>query len=559
MTTLSRGSYMRCITAVCVALGTTAAFGCAPSDASCDGPCGTVVVDVGGAPESLLPVFTTSIDALSLSSLLFLPLAEIGNDLNFVGDDGFEPRLARSWTFEDSVTISFEMDPNARWHDGQPVTSHDVAFTFDLYRDPVINSDEEDDLRSIQSVRARDDRTVVFTYLRPYPEQFYDATFHMRIHPAHLLDTIPRASLASHPITRNPTGNGPYRFSRWDANQTVELVADPTFFLGVPGPARIILQVVPNQNTILTRLIAGESDFAVFIPPPLVPRLDEATHINKVGYPSTVNMFVAFNFNDRTDPTKPHALFRHRYIREAISLAIDRDAIAQATFGDGGAVPSGPTNQASPLWNLDIPKIRFDTARARELLAAEGWGDSDGDGIIDRGGRPLTFELIVPSSSMPRRQGAIIMERQLRQIGIDMRIREVEMTSHSDQTQAGRFDASYMGFSQDPKPLNSLVGLWGSDGANNYGQYTNPRFDSLLAATASGTDADQTRRTWIGALGVIQSDWPAVWMVAPSIVSAVHIRFENVVVRPDQNWGATIWRWRVRPDQMLPRDRVGIQ
>ena len=268
-------------------------------------------------------------------------------------------------------------------------------------------------------------------------------------------------------------------------------------------------------------------------------------------------------------------LRQHLDTGQAADLAVDRMSRAaplvrrcrctRSIRRASGCEPlDGPRRPArnsgsSPLWNLDIPKIRYDTARARELLAAEGWGDSDGDGIIDRGGRPLTFELIVPSSSMPRRQGAIIMERQLRQIGIDMRIREVEMTSHSDQTQAGRFDASYMGFSQDPKPLNSLVGLWGSDGANNYGQYTNPRFDSLLAATASGTDADQTRRTWIGALGVIQSDWPAVWMVAPSIVSAVHIRFENVVVRPDQNWGATIWRWRVRPDQMLPRDRVGIQ
>ena len=126
MTTLSRGSYMRCITAVCVALGTTAAFGCAPSDASCDGPCGTVVVDAWGAPEALLPVFTTSMDALAISSVMFLPLAEIGSDMNIVGDEGFEPRLARNWTFEDSVTIVFELDPRARWHDGTPVTARDI-------------------------------------------------------------------------------------------------------------------------------------------------------------------------------------------------------------------------------------------------------------------------------------------------------------------------------------------------------------------------------------------------------------------------------------------------
>ena len=86
----------------------TAVTACAPRDATCAGTCGTVVVDIGGAPETLLPVLAISVDALAIGSLMFLPLAEIGNDLNFVGDEGFQPRIARSWTFEDSVTIVFE-------------------------------------------------------------------------------------------------------------------------------------------------------------------------------------------------------------------------------------------------------------------------------------------------------------------------------------------------------------------------------------------------------------------------------------------------------------------
>jgi len=95
---------MRCTTAVCLTLGASAVLGCAPSDTSCDGPCGTVVVDAWSAPAALPPVFTTTTDTMALSSVMFLPLAEIGSDMNIVGDEGFEPRLASDWTFEDSVT-----------------------------------------------------------------------------------------------------------------------------------------------------------------------------------------------------------------------------------------------------------------------------------------------------------------------------------------------------------------------------------------------------------------------------------------------------------------------
>ena len=405
---------MRFITAVCVALGTTAAFGCAPSDASCDGPCGTVVVDAWGAPEALLPVFTTSMDALAISSVMFLPLAEIGNDLNIVGDEGFEPRLARNWTIEDSVTIVFELDPRARWHDGTPVTARDVEFTFDLYRDPVINADEVDDLALVRAVAARDEHTVAFTFTRAYQEQFFDATYHMRIHPAHLLDTIPRASLQSHPQARNPIGNGPFRFVRWDADQTVELVADTAFFLGRPGPARIVVQVIPNPNTLLARMKAEEADFSVFIPPPFVGQVQEVQHLSTIEYPSASYIFVWFNFRDPKDLSQPHPLFRHPYIREALSIAVDRETISQATFGDLGSVPSGPLSLANPLWDLDIPTIPYDTARARQLLVSAGWSDSDSDGILDKNGQPLSFELILPSSSGSRRQAATIMESQLR-------------------------------------------------------------------------------------------------------------------------------------------------
>src|SRR5262245_34501571 len=216
--------------------------------------CGVAVVTMGSDADALLPPFVRSGPGLAASDLIFLKLADIGLSLNTVGDAGFQPRLARSWKFEDSLTISFDLDPRARWHDGATITPADVVFTFDIFRDSVINANARPLLADISSVTVRDDHTVVFHFRRAYSEQFYDATYQMRVLPKHLLDSIPRAKLESHPLARNPIGNGPYRFVSWKAGETIELVADTGFFLGRPGINRVIVRPASDVNAAVTQI-----------------------------------------------------------------------------------------------------------------------------------------------------------------------------------------------------------------------------------------------------------------------------------------------------------------
>lgn len=549
---------MRTTTAVWLTLGTSLVMGCG-ADTSCRGPCGTAVISITGAVQTTLPVLAGSVPSQAVGDLLFLPLAEIGNDLNYVGEDGFQPRLAKRWSREDSVTIVFELDARARWQDGTPVTAADVTFTFDLYRDPVVNSTSREDLTSITAVTAQDEHTAVFTFSHAYPTQFYDAAYHMRILPRHLLDTIPRDALAAHSFVRSPVGNGPFRLARWGADATVELIADTTFFLGRPGLDRIVVRANPSLAAIVTELVAGDTDFTDFLgPPSLVERVREAEHLTAVPIPSLVYMFMSFNFRDPENPERPHPLFRHHHIREAVSLAVDREAIAYAVMADSGAVPQGPISRANPLWDLSLPPLPHDTAQARELLAEHGWADADGDGILDRGTQRLSFALIYPTSSGVRRQMATILESQLRAVGIELRIESFEMSTWESRSSTGRFDATLGGWEQDPNPLGSTRGTWGTDAPNNWGHYTNPLLDSLLDDMNRGLPTERVEDAWTEAMGIIQNDHPAVWLMAPLQPVAVHSRFENVSLRPGR-WGPSLWQWRVRPDQMLPRDRVGIQ
>jgi ABC-type transport system substrate-binding protein len=184
---------------------------------ACDRPgrcrgeyCGTLVFATSSEPDILLPPSSLSAQARDVHDQIFLKLADVGMDVNTVGDSGFEPQLAQRWEWENPLTLVFHLNPAARWQDGPPVTAADVEFTFRTYTDTAITSSAP--LRYIAGVTSRDSLTAVFRFKRSYPEAFFDAVFHMRILPRHLLADLKPADWAHAPFGRAPVGNGPYRF-----------------------------------------------------------------------------------------------------------------------------------------------------------------------------------------------------------------------------------------------------------------------------------------------------------------------------------------------------------
>ncbi|MFQ6047666.1 MAG: ABC transporter substrate-binding protein, partial [Gemmatimonadales bacterium] len=310
--------------AVEVTLVLAVSGGCGGERASCDW-CGTVVIATAGEAGTLFPPNArTQIDN-GLIDLVFQRLAEIGPQLNTIGDSGFTPALARSWSFDDPRTIRFTLNEKARWHDGVPVTAEDVAFTFDVYRDTLLSPTAMARIGRIESVTALDERTVVAQFREQYAEQFFDAVYHMRILPRHLLDSIPRERLASHPFGRRPIGSGPYRFVRWEAAQFVELAADSSFSLGRPGIPRIIWRFTPDLNTALTQLLAGEVDILEFLGgPDNIRRVAENDRLRVIMYPTLYYGYLAFNLRDPDRPERPNPLFADRRLRRAIAMGVDR-------------------------------------------------------------------------------------------------------------------------------------------------------------------------------------------------------------------------------------------
>lgn len=478
-----------------------------------------------------------------IADQLFLRLAELGPTMMTAGDRAFQPLLARSWTRRDSVTLAFHLDPRARWHDGAPVTAADVVFTFERARNPRLCPRLAELLRRITSVTAEGQHEVVFRFSQPYAEQLYDAVFHVAPLPVHLLGRIPPDSLASTPFVQAPVGDGPYRWVRRLPGEYIELAADPGFFLGAPAIRRVFFRLATDPDARLNLLLAGQADAMDNIPPPRtnVARVRADSDLRVVTVPSPTIGFLLFNQRDPRAHDRPHPILGDIAVRRAIGLALDRRLMVRATLGDAGEVPYGP---ASPiLWiRHGTPRpLGPNAAEARRLLAARGWADHDGDGVLDRNGLPLALTLTLPNTSAIRRQMALQAQEQLRQIGVRLDLELLEISTWNERRTAGRFDVDFSASSQDPSPTGLTQG-WSCDGGTNVARYCDPAVDSLLESAARATD--DAGAVWHAVLTRIEDDAPAVFMYAPSYLYAVNRRFTNVRIRPESSWLA-LREWTV--------------
>lgn len=501
-------------------------------------PHGVLVVATPGEPATLFPPHIRSAQEIAIASQIFLKLVDIGPGLNTVGDSGFVPELAESWTFRDSTTIAFRLDPAARWQDGTPVSARDVGFTFAVYRDTLVAAPAAPLLSRIRSVDAEDEHTVVVRFTVPYPAQFYDAVYHMRILPAHLLDTIPRAALRAHPALARPVGSGPYRVARWLPGELVELEAVPDWWGHAVGAERVIFRVTADLQTAIGQLVAGEAQIVEALPTAEdVARVNGSQVARAVEFPSAVYIYLGFNL------AMPP--LQDRRLRQALTLTVDRAALVDVVLGGRGVVPAGPVTPAVWISAGAQGQPPADPAGARDRLEALGWVDRDGDGIREQDGRRLAFDILYPAQSGIRERTAVILEQQFRAVGVAVRLVPLEFNTFIERQTQGRFDAVLGGWQVDLLP-DAMRELWGSEGigGSNYGRYASATFDSLVRAASTSRDVATARDTWHRALAEINADAPAVWLFSPQLAAGVAQGVEGVTLRPD-NWAATLRGWRV--------------
>src|SRR4051812_23037774 len=428
--------------------------GCIGSESSSKGSGGgTMVISAGGDPDALIPALVATTTAGEITDLVYERLADIGDALNIVGDAGFTPRLADHWTWSaDSLRIAFHIDPRAKWHDGQPVRSSDVKFTLQSTRDSTLGSSIPALISNIDSVSTPDSATAVFWFHQRTPQQFYDATYQLSIMPEHVWKEIPPAQWRSSAPARHPIGSGQYRFASWSPRASIVLAADTANYRGAPKISRIIWSIAPDAAAVQTRFLAGEADVLENVRLETLAEIAKHPELRTKAYPALLYFFVQFNLRDPRDHSKPNALFADRQLRRALTMAVDRKSIVRSVF-DSLAVPAlGPTVRAYQTTDPNLAQIPYDTAVASHVLDSLGWRDSNGDGIRDRKGRNLEFTLSVPSSSKPRVQMAVLVQEQLRQVGVKVDLEQMEFPTLVDREKKRAFEAGEGALNNPPGP-----------------------------------------------------------------------------------------------------------
>jgi peptide/nickel transport system substrate-binding protein len=517
-----------------------------PPPASAQHAAASIVIVTGQQATTPVPTLIegsqNTLANQDVADQLFLRLVGIGPGMVTAGDGGFVPLLAKSWTRRDSVSLVFDLDPRARWHDGAPVTSRDVAFTMRRARDSTIAPRLANVTRRIASVEAEGDHRVVVRFRQVYAEQLYDASFHTAILPAHLLEGLPATSDAWAPFVARPVGSGPYRWVRRQEGEFIELAANEDFFLGAPAIKRVIVRVAVNADARINLLLAGDADATENIPPPLtnIERVESAGHLRVVTVPSSNLGYLLFNHRDPAHADRSHPILADRDVRRALILALDRQLLVRAVLGRYGEVPYGPVS--SQLWiRHGAPGAAHqDQPTARRLLAGRGWVDRDHDGVREnRRGDPLALNLTVPASSQQRMQMAVIIQEQLRQVGVRLDVVRLEPAVWTERRAAGDFDIDFSASTQDPSP-SGLAFSWTCDGPGNAGRYCDRGADSLLSRAIASPTAD--RRLWHEFLRRVEEAAPAAFLYSQIYVFSVDRRFPEVTIRPVSAW-SSLWRW----------------
>ena len=522
---------------------------------------GTVVVSTPADASSLMPALLSNNTDREVSDLLFDRLAEIGDDMNTVGDKGFTPRLADRWEWApDSLSIAFHLNPKAKWHDGQPVRANDVRFSVQLIKDPAFASPAAPLVLNIDSVSVRDSLTPVAWFKHRTPEQFYDLVYQVAIVPAHVLSGIPAAQLAASDMGRKGIGSGQFRLAKWEPGTRMELVADTGNYRGRPKLDRIVFSISPDFNAAVTRFMSGDADVFENLRPEQLKALATDTARRTVKMPALGYYYLAFNMIDPKMPGRAHPVFSDAAVRRALSMAADRVAMLKNVFDTGGVLGLGPFPRALAVADTTLPIPAYDTTRARLLLDSAGWRMQP-DGFRAKGATRLAVSIVTPSSSAARHAYSILLQDAFRKVGADVKIDESDFASYTAKLNAHKFDAEMANFNTDPS-VSGLKQSWtasavGKDG-NNYYSYINKKVDALLDSATNAFDPAKTRAFARRAFVLIVNDAPAIWLYEPASVAGVQRRIHITKTRADAPF-ADMANWWIPAGERNARDKIGLR
>ena len=469
----------------------------------------TLVMIIESSPVNLDP--RAGIDAQSerIDDLIFDDLLTRDAHLNVA------PGLAERWETADPHTYVFHLHPGVKFHDGRPLTSRDVKWTFDSLLRGKIHSTKKGAYSFVESVEARHPYTVLFHLKEP------DSTLLWNLSDG-AMGIVPYGS--GDEITQHPIGSGPFRFVSAETDRDVLIERNGDYWGEKAKIQRVHFMVVPDTTTRALELRKGSADVAInAFPADMVLTLEREPRLEVLRAPGTVLAYLAFNLRD--------PILKDERVRQAMAYAIDRRPLIEY-LNRGFARPADSIlPPESWAYDGDVPAYNYDPARASQLLDQAGYAASNG----------VRFHLTMKTSTEEStRLMVAVLQQQLRKVGIALDIRTFEFATFFSDVTRGLFQLyslRWIGGNEDPDIFEYCFdsAKFPPNGANR-GFYSNPRADELIAQGRREIDLDARKKTYADLQQILAEQLPYInlWYFDNVLIHSSRVR--NVALNPAGNY-----------------------
>lgn len=482
---------------------------------------GDIIVrgDIGDA-SNLIPILASDSASHSIAGLIYNGLVKYDKDMNIVGD------LAESWDIsDDGLVITFHLRKGVKWHDGKPFTAKDVLYTYQITVDPKTPTAYAGDFLKVKKAEVLDDYTFRVTYDKPFAPSLI--SWSSAVLPRHLLEgqNITKSSLARHPV-----GTGPYLFKEWLAGQKIVLVSNADYFEGRPYVDGHVTRIIPDMATMFLELRARNIDMMGLTPLQYTRQTENnlfRQSFDKYRYLAFAYTYLGYNLK--------HPFFADKRVRQAISYAINKEEIISGVLLGLGKPATGPYKPGTWAYNENVKTYSYNPQKAWELLRAAGWTKTNNDGFLEKDGRPFTFELVTNQGNETRQKCAEIIQRQLKEVGIDVKIRILEWAAFiNDFISKRRFEAVILGWTIPLDP--DAYDVWHSSKTApeelNFISYKNPEVDALLEKARSTFDQKLRKKYYDRFQEILVEDQPYTFLYVPDELVIISKRFRGIEPAP---------------------------
>jgi peptide/nickel transport system substrate-binding protein len=530
---------------------------------------GRLVVSLRAEPKTLNPLIASDSPSREVIAAMQADLIHINR-----GSQVTEPAVAKSWKISaDGLQYTLKIRHGLRFSDGQPMDADDVLFSFQLYLDENVHAPQRDLLivggKPI-TARKVDAQTVIFEVSKPYgvAERLFDG---LSILPRHLLEKPYQEGKIGQvwPLTaaiNEIAGLGPYRLKEYVPGQRLTLERNPFYwkadgkgnrlpyldelvFLFVPSADAQVIRFQSGETDVITRL--GAQDFT------LLARQSRNASMVDAG-PGLEFNFLFFNLNElgSTAPAeivRKQKWFQDVRFRQAVSTAVDRDAIVRLVYQGRGAPLWGPVTPGDRRWiDASLPRPARSVDRARELLRAAGFvwkSDTSGEPLLtDSTGTSVEFSIVTSSSNAERTKMATLIQDDLKQLGMRVQVVPLEFRSLLDRVfKTKEYEACILGLAAADTDPNSDINVWLSSGGSHMWAPEEAKpatpweaeMDRLMEQQLDARTYEQRKRLYDRLQEILAENQPMIFLASPDILIGAKNtvgNFHPAIIEPYTLW-----------------------